>query len=238
MPEPVPENHQSQFPMTPEGQQARLELQARAIENRFQQEKEQLQKTIDNLREEARALLKLRDVEAETIHELARSQRLLTEALQQRRDLDNEQERERERLAAEMKKVDRARPRQPQNRLWRTYVGFRDDMRRREQEVRKAQRETGTVLAITIALLAGHSGADSERTIRRTMEHYHLDPERDWPPSTWPDEEPKPASGLQHLTCLVAGLGGFSVVDLVSDGRLDHVIRIVLTQIGCHLRLG
>ena len=71
---------------------------------------------------------------------------------------------------------------------------------------------------------------------------YGLDPERDWPPSTWPEKPPKnrvrpTAIHTSHRLGLVAaGMFGWAVLDFVSDGRFDGAVRMI-RFVGCHVGL-
>ena len=101
---------------------------------------------------------------------------------------------------------------------WDTYDGFRADMQQR-------QKQCGD--QCTKADLASGIGCHP-RTITRVMEHYHL-PARLWPPSRWPARQPsaKPTqSKLPHMASLAAGIPStWWVLDLLSDGRVDDIIR-------------
>ncbi len=113
---------------------------------------------------------------------------------------------------------------------WRSYAGFRADMIRREQ-VWRDQHTDMLALAVTIGMLAGHVRGDSEKSIKRQMARYHLDPARDWPPSTWPEIEPPMFdSTTAHRLSMVAAGFAWAVLDMVADRRLDgvvHMLRLV-----------
>ncbi len=112
---------------------------------------------------------------------------------------------------------------------WRPYKGFRADMVHREQIERDRQREIGASYEIEIDTLAGQlKRGDSRKSIERRMRKSHLDPKRDWPPSTWPEEEPHQPfdSATAHRLALVAGFPAlvWLALDVISDGRLDGVV--------------
>lgn len=113
---------------------------------------------------------------------------------------------------------------------WNTYPGFRDDMRERERRVQR--HVEGVVSPIS---LANQSGGDSLKSIERRMRHYCLDPRKDWPPSTWPEDEPKPkpfpVSGHQ-LAALFLSLSSVGLMDYLSDGQFDLVISF--GKLVCH----
>lgn len=157
---------------------------------------------------------------------LARSHELLVQSHQVLADA----------VAAKLRAVSNGvgkRPSQPSIHEWRTYEGFRDDMRHREREWnRHNRRADGTHPSVTKKALAGQSGGDSDRTISRTMDRYHLDPLRDWPPSSWPDHPPEMQPSLPHLVTTAAIFAGAVLLDVMTDGRLDGVVRI------CKLLLG
>lgn len=119
------------------------------------------------------------------------------------------------------------------NSEWRTYAGFRRNMQRREQIARDNMKANGRVQEISKELLAKQQGGDSVRNISRVMVHYGLDPETHWPPSTWPEEQPHGAAKhprARDIYTLVAAAMLPAVpllFDVVSDGRLNHAVRLL-----------
>lgn len=85
-------------------------------------------------------------------------------------------------------KQHKRRRHQPQNRKWRTWSGFRDDMQQLEARIRRRDhlKPNDEVAKETMATEDGLT----VKTITRTMvETYGLQPNQ-WPPSTWPEELP------------------------------------------------
>lgn len=114
-------------------------------------------------------------------------------------------------------------------REWRTWIGFRSNMQRREKTALERQEQNGTSLPITKELLAGQSGGDSVRNIGRAMEYYGLDKEADWPPSTWPEQQPGKHLRHRDLHSLMAAAllpPILLLLDVVSDGRFNHVANL------------
>jgi hypothetical protein len=111
---------------------------------------------------------------------------------------------------------------------WRIYEAFRADMIHREQ-VWRAQHEHLPALRLEIGMLAGHSGkrsGDSEKSMKRQMRKYHLDPARDWPPSIWPEHEPTAFGiGEVHRLSFAAAvpIAFYLVMDALGDGRLNGI---------------
>lgn len=107
---------------------------------------------------------------------------------------------------------------------WRTYPGFRADMIRREREV--APHVEGPVSLLS---LANQVGGDSVRSIERQMRKYHLNPRKDWPPSTWPEEEPSASLSIGHQLALVAASVAITIMlDAYNDGRIDGIFHLVI----------
>jgi hypothetical protein len=79
------------------------------------------------------------------------------------------------------------RPRKPRNLMYRTWKGFRGTLIDLERQMPLSSRKR----RIDFWSL----GAESPRTIARTMKDYGLDPEA-WPPSTWPEDPPNGKSVL------------------------------------------
>lgn len=80
----------------------------------------------------------------------------------------------------------------PRIKEWRLYRGFRTDMQHREQVMRDAATAADRIPTVSPDALSGHrGGGDSRKSIERRMRHFHLDPKTDWPPSTWPEDEPR-----------------------------------------------
>jgi hypothetical protein len=77
------------------------------------------------------------------------------------------------------------RPWRPQNERFRTYRGFRDSMVELERALPREQKKNKTNVC--------GLGADSVKTVTRTMHHYHLGAAQ-WPPSSWPEQEPPVSS--------------------------------------------
>jgi hypothetical protein len=105
---------------------------------------------------------------------------------------------------------------------WRSWPGFRGDMVHREKEYLRHNDPPVTKLA-----LAGHDGdGDSVKSIERRMEDYGLDPRLHWPPSTWPERDPRQMDLGGHLmAAILAGLFLTEMIDVVSDGKLNHAIK-------------
>lgn len=118
--------------------------------------------------------------------------------------------------------------------VWRTYRGFLSDMLMREQVIVERGKELDTKPILTKENFAGHTGGDSVKTISRTMRDYGLDPDRNWPPSTWPKRAPR--STIDGPSLLAAALCGWALLDFVSDGRFDNSVRMV-RFLGCHIGL-
>ena len=121
---------------------------------------------------------------------------------------------------------------------WRTYAGFRADMQRREQIQLELQRRNGRIQPITKELLAGQrgvGGGDSVRSITRAMKFYGLDPLANWPPSAWPEEQPAKRPRDLHSLAAAALLPAIPLLlDVISDGRLNHVVS-VSRMLGCEI---
>lgn len=80
----------------------------------------------------------------------------------------------------------------PRIKEWRVWSGFRADMQHREQVMRDAATAGARIPTVSIDALSGHrGGGDSRKSIERRMRHFHLNPKTDWPPSTWPEDEPR-----------------------------------------------
>lgn len=82
-------------------------------------------------------------------------------------------------------------------------------------------------------VIAGRLGV-VVRTISRAMEWHGLKV-RQWPPSTWPLEAPLRPKKTNHAVTvmdphtvlLTAGLFGYAFLDVVVDGKLDHIVRLL-----------
>jgi hypothetical protein len=75
----------------------------------------------------------------------------------------------------------------PQKKEWRTWRGFCLEMQKLANEQRGLPGQRNRpVYKYQVA----NRGSFAERTIRRTMRGYGLDPDRDWPPFDWdPDQD-------------------------------------------------
>jgi len=112
---------------------------------------------------------------------------------------------------------------------WRTYAGFRADMQERERILRLTFKGEITYEMLARQLRRG----DSVKSIKRQMRKYHLDPDRHWPPSTWPEEEPQSFdNGMIHRLSLVAGT--VAVIGLADNiaCQMEHVASVAR-----HLRI-
>lgn len=77
------------------------------------------------------------------------------------------------------------RPRNPLHRVWRTFVL---DMQKHQERLGRNRRPTKQNFTMV--------GAESVKTITRTMENYFQMQADDWPPSTWdPDQPPAGYTG-------------------------------------------
>jgi hypothetical protein len=238
MSEHVPRPTEPQFPDTPEGQRRRRELTAWVKQNRKQLD---LERERDELREKIRAL------QTEHIAVLAeRSTANLTlvvtelqrEVSSLKRQLDQVQRKvdsAARSATAARPAVENSKPRMPHKARWRTYRGFRQDMQHREEVEIEAQRGLEYKSEIDIEALSGQSGSDSAKTVKRIMKHYHLDPDQDWPPSTWPEDEPvqQLRFGGHGMAAVLAASFLFGMADAVLDHRLDGIVHLV-TLLGCH----
>lgn len=239
MSEHVPRPTEPQFPDTPEGQRRRRELTAWVKQNRKQLD---LERERDELREKIRAL------QTEHIAVLAeRSTANLTlvvtelqrEVSSLKRQLDQVQRKvesaARSEMAATPAVENNSKPHTPHKVKWRTYRGFVVDMQHRERLEIEAQAGLEYKSEIDIEALSGQSGGDSAKTVRRTMRHYHLDPDHDWPPSTWPDEEPVQQLRFNGhgMAAMLAATFAFGMAEAVIDHQLDGVINMVML-LGCH----
>jgi len=127
---------------------------------------------------------------------------------------------------------------------WRTWGGFRKWFQDREADELAKPRKLGQAPPrITKQLLGGHIGGDSRKTITRAMQHYRLDPKRAWPPSIWPEADPRLGlrpgetwpprswSPLERLGMLLVSSGATAL----ADGRLLHVSRVLWRVCWCYL---
>jgi len=120
----------------------------------------------------------------------------------------------------------------PQIVAWRTYRGFREDMQAREQAIVDAAHELGRKPIVTKEALSDQRGGDSVKSISRCMRRYGLEPA--WPPSSWPEEEPRGPVDSHTAALFAAGLFGWAMLDFVSDGKFDQTVRMV-RFVGCHV---
>ena len=112
---------------------------------------------------------------------------------------------------------------------WDTYAGFRRSLCQLEEQCREIY---GHAAKWIVANAAGCNPV----TITRHQRQFYLNP-RQWPPSTWPEQEPPARQGFSTnrglASCLAAGVFGFGLLDVMSDGRFDGVISMVRI-LGCH----
>jgi hypothetical protein len=130
---------------------------------------------------------------------------------------------------------------------WRTWKGFRADIVGRYLIQQKANRENDITVPITIDDIAGDRGdhrGDSSKTIRKVMrECYGLDPDKDWPPTGWPKEDPRSAGGsidAGHPIAAVLAIAPFVLMldAILRDQMLDGIPHLT-SLLGClfHLHL-
>ena len=101
------------------------------------------------------------------------------------------------------------------------YASFRAFWQAREREVAleglKIQRKT----------LTGKTAGDSEKSLKRGMDRFHLTKrtgERDyWPPSTWPEQEPPPKKGPGTISRLPVLAGTLASARLIATPCLLHL---------------
>src|SRR5262245_12300687 len=115
-----------------------------------------------------------------------------------------------------------------------SYADFRAYMQTQEREYRERAglEESDKVTKTTLA--RQKLGVDLI-TVTRAQQHYGLHP-RQWPPSTWPEQDPRHQRSLgPHLAAsLAAGVTfTFGMLDAL-DGRLDSVLNIVV-WLNCHV---
>jgi len=114
---------------------------------------------------------------------------------------------------------------------WGTYAGFREHLCRLEQESGVPSEHVSKDL---IASMAGVV----PRTINRRMRDWGLKIRRDWPPSTWPKRAPNAPRQFDLPLSCAAAAGVTAVLDLISDGKLDHVFhacKLLMQQVPSHL---
>lgn len=220
-----------QFPKTTEGQRSKRELTAWAAQYRKQA---QLEEERDALREkiiamETELLAQARGVSTANLAmvELVREMTVLVRHLDVQLHALQQNHHEQLVLPETPQKI--KKPHIPQIKAWRTWPGFRDDMRERERNCRAAYKSTGVMVTIKLDDLAGNSGGDSLRTIERTMRDYGLDPATAGLPSTWPDEDPRlkrKRSDGHTLAATIAVLFLIPMLDAVVGGRLDGVVHL------------
>jgi hypothetical protein len=223
-------NDDVQFPPTPEGRRAKRELAAWSAQYRKQlaleRERDELREKIRLLQAERLAVL----AEHSTANLTLVVSELMVEVRSLKRQLDQVQRSPHNRQPGPVATPapNGSKPHTPQNTRWRTYDGFRLDMQHREQVALEAQRKLEYQKDLDIDALSAQSGADSAKTVRRTMVHYHLEPERDWPPSTWPDEEPVQQLGFggHGMAAVLAATFVFGMADAVADNKLDGVMHL------------
>jgi PAS domain S-box-containing protein len=127
---------------------------------------------------------------------------------------------------------------------WRTWSGFRKWFQDREAEALAPPQPRPARWRpprITKKLLGGQLGGDSRKTITRAMHYYRVDPKRAWPPSIWPEADPRLTlqpgenwppphwSPLQRLGVIVVGQLGQLGAQQLADGRL-----LRLGHVGAH----
>jgi hypothetical protein len=202
-----------QFPMTPDGQLARILKGEWLINERERKIAELLDKHIARLDEFNEQAI---EIAAKAAAAAARAaMETVSSLLPSRTD-----------TTPEPAATDSWVPIRP---IWRTYSGFRLNMQTEEQEARL---DTDYV---TKKVLAGRIGCDPV-TITRAMKHYGLSPKH-WPPSTWPEQEPPHQLPLgPHVAASLAAsvTFAFGMLDAL-DGRIDGVLNIV-TWLSCHLQ--
>jgi len=231
-----PRRFQPQFPDTPEGQQAKRELAAWTAQYR---KEAALMRERDELRERLKAYEAL-----SVIGDLSRTVASLQEQVREKdaqiRELQREQRNhqdtnEHEQLVLPNTPEREKRARVPQIKAWRTYDGFRDNMRDRERNRRLALTKAELDdMPIRLEDLADQTGSDSLKTIERTMESYGLDVATAGLPSTWPDRPSRIGPG-HHLAAVIAAAFIFGLAEIIFDrGPLDGVVHMV-RLLGCNL---
>src|SRR5262245_9521470 len=246
---PDPErSFRPQFPNTPEAREARRQLQGWTElyrrEAEVQRERDALREQLRLLEQERAALQALIREQANGVletnkaaTEMLRTINRLLDQLREKDDLIHELQREQRNhefgqpeqiVLPEMPEEDQTAKRSvrrgPLRAAWRTWVGFRDDMRKRERVLRDVRKKSGIKVPIELADLAGGAGGDSLKTIERTMEFYGLDPDTAGLPSTWPDQDPRTIAPGHHLAAVIAAMFLFVIADLVyGRGPVDSI---------------
>jgi hypothetical protein len=242
VPHPLP-----QFPATLAGQSARLELQEWVEAQRVREARE----LSERLKENSSLLRELREQHTLTPDPAARAQaseiaaivanataRAVTETFMKLglvSAVTNPPAQEAETPAAEPQAEPENIPSDPAWRVWET---FRKVMQDDELEIRHPADGINALGTRSLPKwrMAERIGC-SVKTITRGMEFHGLNPRRDWPPSTWPEQAPPKQlrmKGLQGETDTMASMAAgvalvWGALDFLSDGRLDGIVNI------CHL---
>lgn len=235
---------QLQVPDSPETQAAKLEYERDVLLEKINLMTEDHRAVLTELREQTHGFsaVNLIAVATDLFREmtaLMRQQREMDAELHQLRNHSFTHEREQlvlpETPPPRQKSAEQPRPHRPQIKAWRTWPGFRDNMRARERTAREARRKSGVKAPLQLVDLAEQSGGgDSLKTIERTMHDYGLDPATAGLPSQWPDEDPRQKKSDGHpLAAMIAVIAIIPMLDAVIGGRFDSIVHIS-HLIGCY----